>query len=332
MPPRKRKASPAAAKGKAEVDKNEREEKADVSAGDELKNDENGSLEKDEKKVFSIFEKRAKPTKSESDESVETAAEDTQPRPWKLICWNVAGLRAAVKKSDFSEILKEDPDVILLEETKCKEWPDETIKAFKGYKKTLLVSESKNGGYAGVALLSKTAPLNIIRGIGNKTFDVDARLIIAEYPRFYFIGAYVPNSGQGLVNLDKRGKWDELFLEKIKELDKEKPIIYGGDLNVAHNEIDLANPESNRNKTAGFTDQEREAFTKLLEAGFVVSLFIYFEDDTYRNLNPDKKGAYTYYSYRFNAKAKNVGWRLDYFVVSERVMEQVVVSPFKHTL
>ncbi|KIH59834.1 exodeoxyribonuclease III [Ancylostoma duodenale] len=241
---------------------------------------------------------------------------DENERSWKILSWNVAGLRALAKKEGHKSILSKSADILFFSEIKCNEWPVDLESDFKAYHKTLAISQEKKGGYAGVALLSKIKPLKVWKGIGDSTFDGEGRLIIAEFTRFYFIGAYVPNSGRGLVNLEKRGKWEELFLEKIKELDEQKPIIYAGDLNVAHNEIDLANPESNRNKTAGFTDQERGWFTRLLEAGF---------KDTYRELHGDKQ-EYTFWSYMGNARSKNVGWRLDYYVVSNRVFDKMKQS------
>lgn len=241
---------------------------------------------------------------------------DDAERSWKFLSWNVAGLRGMAKKSTHKSILSEAADVIFLGEIKCSEWPADLETDFKAYHKVLAPSLEKKGGYAGVALLSKIKPLKVWKGIGCNEFDREGRLIIAEFSRFYFIGAYVPNSGRGLVNMDKREKWEDLFLAKIKELDTQKPIIYGGDLNVAHNEIDLANPKSNRNKTAGFTDQERSWFGNLLSAGF---------KDTFRELYPQSQ-EYSFWSYMGNSRAKNVGWRLDYYIVSQRIMEKVKSS------
>ncbi|CAD6186353.1 unnamed protein product [Caenorhabditis auriculariae] len=247
-------------------------------------------------------------------------ADAGEKKSWRILSWNVAGLRACVKKNDFEKILSESPDLIFLGETKCNEWPPLIETKFKDYKKTLVASQK--GGYAGVGLLSKVAPIKVIQGIGDEEFDKEGRLIIAEYSHFFFIGVYVPNSGRGLVNLSKRERWEKIFLEKIQDLDKTKPVIYGGDLNVAHSEIDLRNPESNRNKTAGFTDQERGWFTDLLAAGF---------KDTFRTLHPDEK-AYTYWSYIGSARENDVGWRLDYYVVSNRIMEKVKTSGIMRTV
>ncbi|UMM14473.1 hypothetical protein L5515_002263 [Caenorhabditis briggsae] len=258
-------------------------------------------------KLASIFTKKVKKL---------APADDGSQKSWKFVCWNVAGLRACVKKSDFSEILKEQPDIVFLGETKCKEWPNEIEEKFKDYSKTLVISTEKNGGYAGVGMLSKVAPLKIHKGIGDPEFDTAGRLIIAEFVEFFFVGSYVPNSGAKLVNLEKRGRWEALLTEKLKSMTVTKPVIYGGDLNVAHEEIDLKNPESNRNKTAGFTDQERGWFTEMLEMGFT---------DTFRKMHPEEK-KYTFWSYLANAREKDVGWRLDYYVVSDRIMEKVKKS------
>lgn len=160
-----------------------------------------------EPKIASIFTKKSKP---------QITQDDGNQKNWKFICWNVAGLRACVKKNDFSEVLAEQPDIVFLGETKCKEWPQEMEEKFKDYTKTLVVSTEKNGGYAGVGLLSKVAPLNVTKGIGEPEFDSAGRLIVAEFANFYFIGAYVPNSGAKLVALDKRRRWEELMMQKIK--------------------------------------------------------------------------------------------------------------------
>ncbi|KJH42524.1 exodeoxyribonuclease III [Dictyocaulus viviparus] len=268
---------------------------------------------------FKPTKRKAPDVSNASESSQENGCNDAQERFWRLLSWNVAGLRACCKKRGHESILSESADVIFLGEIKCSEWPVDLEKDFKDYSRTLVTSKEKKGGYAGVALLSKTKPMKVWKGIGDSAFDNEGRLITAEFQNFYFIGAYVPNSGRGLINLEKRGKWEQLILNKIKELDQKKPVIYAGDLNVAHNEIDLANPEANRNKTAGFTDQERGWFTKLLGAGF---------KDTYREMHQDKR-EYSFWSYMGNARAKNVGWRLDYFVVSERIFEKVKSSKIR---
>ena len=261
-----------------------------------------GNENKKAERNYPIFNKPEEPKRRKEDE------------PLKFWSWNVAGLRACVKKGGHTRIRESGAHVICLQETKCSELPDE-INALDEYPyKKLLAPKDGKGGYAGVALLSKEKPIKVTLGLGNEEFDKNGRFIQADYPNFTYIGLYVPNSGQKLVNLAKRAQWDELLFEKITQLDKLKPVIIGGDMNVAHQEIDLKNPDTNRNKTAGFTDQERDAFTRLLNAGFI---------DVWRRRNPELTGAYTYWSYIGNRKANNIGWRLDYFIVSGRIYEQV---------
>nr|CAD2129688.1 unnamed protein product [Meloidogyne enterolobii] len=235
-------------------------------------------------------------------------------QPLKIWTWNVAGLRANVKKNGHLKIKESDADIVSLQETKCPELPSE-IEALDEYCFKKLAKSTKNLVHAGVAMLAKEMPINVTVGLGNKDFDEFGRYIEAEYKNFFFISVYVPNSGAGLVNLPARGRWDQLFLTRVIDLDKRKPVIIAGDMNVAHQEIDLRNPDSNRNKTAGFTDQEREAFTRLLDAGFV---------DVWRSRNPDVAETYTYWSYIGSRRARNIGWRLDYFVISERLLEKVI--------
>jgi len=231
----------------------------------------------------------------------------------KILSWNVNGLRAFLKKDGHKHIDGSNADIIFLQETKCKEFPDQ-IEALNGYPfKKLCVSTQNSGGYAGVAMLSKEKPLNVELGTGDADFDHQARFIQAEFQSFYVIGVYMMNSGRKLENLQRRHQLEDLMLLKLKDLDKKKPVIYCGDLNVAHNEIDLRNPDMNRNKTAGFTDQERNDFTRLLDSGFV---------DVWRRLNPETV-EYTYWSYIGNRRTANIGWRLDYFVVSERIFNKV---------
>ncbi|VDM40561.1 unnamed protein product [Toxocara canis] len=279
---------------------------------------------KGELKKRSTPKKKASRTKKESPEVVKglTESEDEieeqgagdANRPFTIVTWNVAGLRALVKKDACRFITSDKADVVLLQETKCAEipagFPSKGFKAFIG-------ENPGKTGYAGVILLSKQKPIKVQTTLEDVTEElgVQGRLIVAEYEKFYLINAYVPNSGRGLVNLAKRKVWDDFFIDYVKKLDAVKPVIYAGDLNVAHEEIDLANPKTNHNKTAGFTDQERGDFTRLLNAGFV---------DVFRSLHPDKAGAYTFWSTMHNARASNIGWRLDYFVVSERLMEKVV--------
>lgn len=216
---------------------------------------------------------------------------------FKISSWNVDGIRAWLKKGGLQYVEKELPDVICLQETKVgsKDIPKE-ITQLSHYEAYWCESEKK--GYAGVGLLSKTKPLSVNYGIENEEHDKDGRCITAEYKNFYIVSVYVTNAGRGLVTLPKRLEWNKSFTNYIKKLDKKKPVIICGDMNVAHNEIDLTNPKTNK-KNAGFTIEEREGMTEFLNEGFV---------DTFRKLYPDKKDAYTFWSYMNNARNKNVGW------------------------
>ncbi len=206
----------------------------------------------------------------------------------------------------------EDPDIFCCQEIKCDKSKIPPKAGLKGYHSYWLSGDTQ--GYSGVGLLTKIKPLNVSYGINNKKFDNEGRIIVAEYEKFYLINSYIPNSSRGLVRLGFRMEWEVAFLEYLKSLDATKPVIWCGDLNVAHNEIDLKNPESNK-KTAGFTKEERDCFTKLLSNGFV---------DSFRHLYPTLKDQYTYWSYFRNAREKNVGWRLDYFILSERFKPYLV--------
>ena len=226
----------------------------------------------------------------------------------KFISWNVNGLRACVGKG-FESIFNElDADFFCLQETKMQ--AGQLDLAFLGYDSYWNYAEKK--GYSGTAIYTKHKPLSVRYGIGIEEHDHEGRVITLEYEDFFFITVYVPNAQDGLKRLDYRMKWEDDFLSYIKELDKQKPVIFCGDLNVAHEEIDLKNPKTNHN-TPGFTDEEREKFSTLLQSGF---------KDTFRTLHPDDP-TYSWWSYRFHAREKNVGWRIDYFVVSERLMPQV---------
>ena len=226
----------------------------------------------------------------------------------KFISWNVNGLRACVGKG-FESIFNElDADFFCLQETKMQ--AGQLDLAFLGYDSYWNFAEKK--GYSGTAIYTKHKPLSVRYGIGIEEHDHEGRVITLEYEDFFFITVYVPNAQDGLKRLDYRMKWEDDFLSYIKELDKQKPVIFCGDLNVAHEEIDLKNPKTNHNNP-GFTDEEREKFSTLLQSGF---------KDTFRTLHPDDP-TYSWWSYRFHAREKNVGWRIDYFVVSERLMPQV---------
>jgi len=227
----------------------------------------------------------------------------------KLISWNVNGLRACVGKG-FLEYFKEvDADIFCIQETKLQQGQIEL--ELPGYEQYWNYAEKK--GYSGTAVFTKIKPVSVKYGIGMDEHDQEGRVITLEYEDFYLVNAYIPNSQRELARLDYRMKWEDDFREYLMELDKVKPIVYCGDLNVAHKEIDLKNPKSNR-RNAGFTDEEREKMTKLLDSGFV---------DSFRYFYPDKEDAYTWWSYMGNARAKNVGWRIDYFIVSERLKDRM---------
>jgi len=227
----------------------------------------------------------------------------------KLISWNVNGLRACVQKG-FLDFFKEmDADIFCLQETKLQ--AGQIDLNLEGYHQYWNYAEKK--GYSGTAIFSKQEPISVAYGINKEEHDKEGRVITLEFEDYYAVTCYTPNSQQELARLDYRMQWEDDFRSYIKELDGKKPVVLCGDLNVAHKEIDLKNPNSNR-KNAGFTDEERNKFTELLGEGFI---------DTYRYFNPDKEGAYSWWSYRFNARANNAGWRIDYFVVSERLKDRL---------
>lgn len=223
----------------------------------------------------------------------------------RFISWNVNGLRACEGKG-FSEIFQQlDADFFCLQETKMQ--AGQLDLQYEGYQSFWNYAEKK--GYSGTAIFTKHTPLNVTYGIGIEEHDKEGRVITLEMNDFYLVTVYTPNSQDGLKRLDYRMEWEDAFRVYIKSLDNNKPVIICGDLNVAHKEIDLKNPKSNR-KNAGFTDEEREKFSTLLDAGFI---------DTFRHLYPEQTDIYSWWSYRFQARAKNAGWRIDYFVVSERL-------------
>lgn len=231
----------------------------------------------------------------------------------KFISWNVNGLRACVTKgfqSFFDEI---DADFFCLQETKLQAGQIQLEPA--GYQSFWNYAEKK--GYSGTAIFAKHAPVSVTYGIGVPELDTEGRLITLEYPEFFLVTCYTPNAQQELARIEHRLKWDDAFRNHLHRLDEHKPVIACGDLNVAHKEIDLKNPSSNRGN-AGFSDEERESFTKLLNAGFT---------DTFRHLNPDATGMYSWWSYRFNARKNNAGWRIDYFLVSDRIKDKVIDAP-----
>ena len=227
----------------------------------------------------------------------------------KLISWNVNGLRACAGKG-FEESFKAlDADFFCLQETKMQE--GQLDLAFDGYESYWNYADKK--GYSGTAIYTRQKPLNVSYGIGIDEHDHEGRVITLEMDNFFLVTVYTPNSQDGLKRLDYRMKWEDDFQAYLKSLDEKKPVIVCGDMNVAHKEIDLKNPKTNR-KNAGFTDEEREKFTQLLQKGFI---------DTFRFFYPDKTDTYSWWSYRFHAREKNAGWRIDYFVVSERLAEKL---------
>ena len=226
----------------------------------------------------------------------------------KLISWNVNGLRACMNKG-FEDFLRASgADAFCLQETKMQREQADFV--FGGYEEYWNSAEKK--GYSGTAIFSKNAPLNVTYGIGIEEHDKEGRVITAEYENFYLVTVYTPNSQRELARLDYRMEWEDVFRAYLLELDKKKPVIVCGDLNVAAEEIDLKNPKTNR-KNAGFTDEERAKFRELKAAGFV---------DTFRHLHPEEV-KYSWWSYMFKAREKNAGWRIDYFVVSERIADKV---------
>ena len=234
----------------------------------------------------------------------------------KLISWNVNGLRACVGKGFYESIAALDADVVCLQETKLQ--AGQIDLALEGYETYWNYADKK--GYSGTAIFTRRHPLSVTYGLGIDLHDHEGRIITAEYEDFYLVTAYVPNSQDGLRRLDYRQQWDKDLRAYLKELETKKPVVLCGDLNVAHREIDLKNPKSNR-KNAGFTDEEREGFQQLLDAGFV---------DTFRHFYPDQTDIYSWWSYRFRAREKNAGWRIDYFVVSE-ALRPLLESAAIHT-
>lgn len=227
----------------------------------------------------------------------------------KLISWNVNGLRAVMNKG-FKEFFESiDADAICLQETKLQEGQIEF--APEGYY-TYWNSAVKKG-YSGTVIFTKAKPINVTYGIGIEEHDQEGRVITAEYEEFYLVDCYTPNSQRELTRLDYRMKWEDDFRKYLEELNQKKPVILCGDLNVAHNEIDLKNPKTNRHN-AGFTDEERNKMTELLEAGFT---------DSFRYLYPDKTDIYSWWSYMFHAREKNAGWRIDYFIVSDSIKDKI---------
>lgn len=228
----------------------------------------------------------------------------------KLISWNVNGLRACVGKNFEAEFAALDADFFCLQETKLQ--AGQLDLEFPGYVSFWNYAEKK--GYSGTAIFAKEKPLAVFYGMNDAYYDNEGRVITLEYDAYFVVTCYTPNAQDGLKRIEYRMSWEDKFRRYLLELDSRKPVIFCGDLNVAHEEIDLKNPKTNRGN-AGFSDEERGKFTELLESGFV---------DTFRYFYPDLTGAYSWWSYRFNARANNAGWRIDYFCVSERLQEKLV--------
>ena len=228
----------------------------------------------------------------------------------KLISWNVNGLRAVVNKGFYESFDKLNADIFCIQETKMQEGQLDIN--FDGYK--MFLNSAVRKGYSGTAIFTKIVPISVSYGIGIEEHDQEGRVITLEFKDFYLVDCYTPNAQRELTRLDYRMKWEDDFREYLKKLDKIKPVILCGDLNVAHNEIDLKNSKANRGN-AGFTDEERNQMTNLLNSGFV---------DSFRYLYPDKQDFYSWWSYMGKAREKNIGWRIDYFIVSEKIKDKIV--------
>ncbi|XP_071112743.1 DNA repair nuclease APEX1-like [Haliotis cracherodii] len=298
---------PPAKKGKkAEAD--EGEEATPKKGKGKKKAEENG--DGDKKKVVI-------PTMTLDEQDFSSSAKTKAGLDWnlKISSWNINGIRAWLGKEGTAYIEKEAPDVFCVQETKCSldKMPDTVnVDGYHAY-----WSSGETEGYAGTGMYCKEKPIEVTYGIGVDKHDKEGRVITAEFEKFYLVTAYIPNAGRGLTRVDYRTKeWDVEFQAYMKKLDAKKPVILCGDLNVAHLDIDLKNPKTNK-KNAGFTPQEREGFTNLLNEGFV---------DSFRLLYPDLEGAYTFWAYFMNNRAKDVGWRLDYFVMSERLTDNLCDS------
>jgi exodeoxyribonuclease-3 len=230
-----------------------------------------------------------------------------------LVNWNVNGIRSIIKKDFVKDVKAMNPDILCLQETKAAlEEVKSSLELLPDYKAYVNSSKARKG-YSGTSILTKIEPLNVTFDMNIEEHDQEGRVITAEFPEFYLVTVYVPNSGEGLKRLDYREKWNEDFTNYLVELKNKKPVVVCGDLNVAHKEIDIARAKENYNKSAGYTQREIDGFIKMLEAGFV---------DTYRHRYPEEV-KYTYWNYMFNARSRNVGWRIDYFLVSTDLLTKV---------
>ncbi|MBE61197.1 MAG: exodeoxyribonuclease III [Flammeovirgaceae bacterium] len=231
----------------------------------------------------------------------------------KLVSWNVNGIRAILKKDFLQDIKEMDPDVLCLQETKAQEEDAKiALEALEGYHVYVNSSKARKG-YSGTAIISKTEPLEVTYDMGIEEHDQEGRVITAEYEDFILVTVYTPNSGEGMKRLDYRAEWDVAFLDHITALDEKKPVVVCGDLNVAHTEIDIARPKPNYNKTSGYTQTEIDGLDNILEAGFI---------DTFRVFYPEEV-KYSWWNYKFKARERNVGWRIDYFLTSEELESQL---------
>ncbi|MGL1884876.1 MAG: exodeoxyribonuclease III [Reichenbachiella sp.] len=230
----------------------------------------------------------------------------------KIISWNVNGIRAAIKKGFHASTDKMAADIICLQETKAQD--DQIIEALGEIDYHVYCNSAVKKGYSGTAILSKKEPLNVSRGVGIEEHDQEGRVLTLEYEDYYLTNVYVPNSKNDLSRLDYRKRWDADFKDFLKNLEKTKPVIVCGDLNVAHKDIDLARPKANYNKSAGFTQTEIDGIDNFVNAGLI---------DSFRHLHPDKTETYSWWSYRAGARERNVGWRIDYFLLSESILSNL---------
>lgn len=231
----------------------------------------------------------------------------------KIISWNVNGIRAVAQKNFFADFEALAPDILCLQETKAQDdQVAETLSPIDGYH--IYSNSAERKGYSGTAIISKTKPLSVTKGIGIEEHDNEGRVLCAEYENFYLVTVYVPNSGSDLRRLAYRQTWDLAFFNYLKNLESQKPVLVCGDLNVAHRPIDLTHPKANYNKYAGYMQEEIDGMDRFVGNGLV---------DSFRHFYPEKTGAYSWWSYRAGARAKNVGWRIDYFLVSERFVPQI---------
>ncbi|MFH0841650.1 MAG: exodeoxyribonuclease III [Bacteroidota bacterium] len=231
----------------------------------------------------------------------------------KIISWNVNGIRAITKKSFFEELKILDPDMLCMQETKAQDHQvAETLQSLSEY--YLYSNSAERPGYSGTAVITKVKPVNVTKGINIKEYDNEGRVLCLDYNSFFLVNVYVPNSGAELLRLGYRKEWDRAFFSYLKDLEKTKPVIVCGDLNVAHKAIDLARPKENYNKAAGYMQEEIDGMNRLTEGRLA---------DTFRYLHPGETGRYSWWSFRAGARSKNIGWRIDYFLVSESLLESV---------